>query len=595
MGDVGDVIIEGLNQGVDSVNSTVSYVLSENVENLVLDGDTAVDGTGNVLSNILTGNAAANVLSGDAGNDTLRGMAGDDTLYGDAGNDVLETGLGNDTAYGGAGNDTILGGEITPGTFTWESLYGEDGDDLIQAGSKFAQLYGGAGNDELRGGSGYSQLYGGGGDDTLISGTGYSALDGGAGADLMIGSAFANTYWVDNAGDVIVETPDGGIDTVNSSISYVLAADLEHLNLVGSEAISGVGNDGNNTLNGALNAAANLLAGGLGDDTYIVDAGDTIIELTGEGIDSVNVSFTYTLGANLENLALSGSTAINGTGNELDNRLIGNNANNVLNGSAGNDYLSGMYGNDTLNGGTGADERLGGSGNDVYYVDDVGDVVTEFLGQGMDRVNSSISYTLTDNVERLTLTGGAVIDGTGNSLNNILNGNAAANVLIGNAGNDTLNGGNGNDTLIGGVGNDRLVGGRGSDLYQFARGDGQDTVNDYNAQDANPATYGPTTDVLQLGADIGHDQLWFSRSGDNLQVQVIGTSDQVLMENWYVGETYQVEEFHAGDGYNLLNEQVEQLVQAMAAFAPPASGELNLPPSYRTDLDPVLAANWQAA
>lgn len=611
-----DAVSETLNAGLDTVNSVVSYSLSENVEQLTLTGADAIDGTGNTLANVVTGNDAGNVLNGGEGGDTLQGMAGDDMLNGGAGDDMLQTGYGNDYAYGGAGNDTLIGGGTPAGVWTTDMLYGEDGDDLIQAGSKnYTQAYGGAGNDDLRGGSGVTNLYGQDGNDTLTAGTGYTTLYGGAGADRMVGNALGNTYSVDNAGDVIVDVPGGGIDTVNSSISYALGGELENLTLIGSAAIAGTGNAGNNTLDGSQNTAANVLTGGIGDDVYRLGAGDSVVENANEGMDTVYAAFSYTLGNNVENLVLTSATNATATGNTLNNRLTGSNANDVLNGNAGNDYLNGMYGNDTLNGGTGADEMVGGYGNDIYYVNEVGDVVTELSGQGTDTVNSAISYTLGANVERLTLTGTTAGVATGNTLANILTGNGVANTLIGDAGNDTVRGMGGNDWLLAGTGNDvleggdgddilsgatgadTLTGGWGSDQYIFARDQGQDLIRDYDSRDADTATYGQTVDAVQFNGEIAHDQLWFSRNGDNLYVDVIGTGDRdrIIVENWYLAEAYQVEELWSSDGYLLLNDQVEQLVQAMAAFAPPAAGQLTLPDSYRADLDPVLAANWQAA
>ncbi len=129
----------------------------------------------------------------------------------------------------------------------------------------------------------------------------------------------------------------------------------------------------------------------------------------------------------------------------------------VLNGYAGNDTLTGSLKGDIINGGTGADTMLGGAGYDTYYVDNVGDKVTELLNQGIDKVNSSISYILTANVENLSLIGTSAINGTGNTLNNVISGNSAANILNGSVGNDILNGGLGNDTLIGGSGTDIFV------------------------------------------------------------------------------------------------------------------------------------------
>jgi len=226
----------------------------------------------------------------------------------------------------------------------------------------------------------------------------------------------------------------------------------------GDDSIYGYG--GNDTLNGG--AGADRLVGGVGNDTYIVDhAADVVIEKAGEGTDSVRASVSYALAGNIENLTLTGREAINGRGNTLDNVLIGNVASN------------------TLNGGAGADRLVGGVGNDTYIVDHAADVVIEKAGEGTDSVRASVSYALAGNIENLTLIGREAINGTGNSLDNILRGNAEANILTGGAGNDTLVGGLGQDTLIGGTGNDWLTGGAGSDVFQYGRGDGRDTITDF--------------------------------------------------------------------------------------------------------------------
>lgn len=162
-----------------------------------------------------------------------------------------------------------------------------------------------------------------------------------------------------------------------------------------------------------------------GDDFYVVDdPADTVTELAEEGTDLVRSTISYTLGSNVENLTLVGTAPLTGTGNALDNALIGNDGNNVLSGGAGDD---------SLNGGAGADSLIGGTGNDLYTIDNVGDVVVELAGEGVDRVRSSISYTLGDNVENLSLLGSNALSGTGNALDNLITGNAGSNSLSGGA------------------------------------------------------------------------------------------------------------------------------------------------------------------
>lgn len=209
------------------------------------------------------------------------------------------------------------------------------------------------------------------------------------------------------------------------------------------------GTTSDDTLSGSL--GADTLVGDTGNDTYRVNhASDIIIETStlATEIDLVISSFSYTLGNNLENLNLAGTTAIHGVGNQLDNRLIGNSAANRLSGGLGNDLLSGGDGADTLDGGQGADTLIGGTGNDTYCVDSVLDVVNEAstLASERDSVFSTVSYTLGVNLDNLTLQGNQALIATGNSNNNVLAGNNRANILDGRAGSDTMIGGAGNDT-----------------------------------------------------------------------------------------------------------------------------------------------------
>jgi serralysin len=297
---------------------------------------------------------------------------------------------------------------------------------------------------------------GGSGDDVLIGNQAANVLNGGAGADVMQARGGNDIYVVDNSGDVVTEAAGEGTDRVDAAISYTLGANVENLTLTGSAALSGTGNAlanvitgngaanvltggaGSDTLNGA--AGGDTLAGGAGNDIYVVDnSGDAVTEAAGEGTDQVNAAISYTLGANVENLTLTGSVALAGTGNTLANVITGNGVANLLTGAAGND---------TLNGGAGADTLKGGSGNDIYIVDSASDTIIEGSGAGTDTEQASVTDTLAANVENLTLTGGAAINGTGNGLANILIGNAAANVLSGLAGADSMRGGAGADTYI---------------------------------------------------------------------------------------------------------------------------------------------------
>src|SRR5262249_49795183 len=280
-----------------------------------------------------------------------------------------------------------------------------------------------------------------------------------------------------------------GNDRIKASISIDLNSAayerIEHVTLTGSGALHAtgdefanmlIGNSGANTLDGR--AGADTMLGGAGNDIYEVDdANDAIIELAGDGTDQVDSAVSFALSDFVENLRLTGTADIDGTGNMLGNAITGSDAANALDGGNGKDTLTGNGGNDTLDGGLGADSLSGGKGNDTYTVDDIGDKIAENGGTGdVDTVNSRITYVLGNNLEKLTLVGDEAIDGTGNGLNNGLLGNDKANTLRGLAGDDTLNGGAGRDLLMGGVGNDgivgerdgdTLVGGSGSDIFLF--------------------------------------------------------------------------------------------------------------------------------
>lgn len=297
----------------------------------------------------------------------------------------------------------------------------------------------------------------------------------------------------------------------------------------GNDTLNGLG--GNDLLDGG--SGADTMTGGIGNDIYIVDnLGDIVVENPGEGIDLIKSRISLTLSANVEKLLLLGTTAIDGTGNNLANTLTGNSAANTL---------SGLGGNDVLDGKGGADTMMGGAGNDTYVVDALGDKVVENVGEGIDTIKAGLSYTLAANVEKLILTGTAAIDGTGNTGANTLTGNDAANILRGLAGNDTILGGGGNDTLVGGTGLDVITGGAGNDAFVFATGDfasrtatGADEIVDF--------TSGDKVDVSQIdalvaasGYGMAGDQAYLfigtnkfhNHTGRELRYEVVGGNTYV--------------------------------------------------------------------
>lgn len=469
---------------------------------------------------VLSGTAGDDLLSGDIGNDRLSGLAGDDTLVGNAGDDVLDGAAGADELIGGAGNDTYIVDNV--GDKVIEAA--GNGIDTVRASISQA-LTSNVENLFLTGsvninGTGNALA------NRLTGNTGNNVLDGRIGADTMEGGAGNDTYIVDNGGDRVIEVAGGGTDTVYASVSYTLADHVENLVLTGAGQLNGTGNAlnnrltgnaGNNILNGGL--GADTLEGGAGNDTYIVDnVGDRVIEAAGGGKDIVKATVSYTLAANVEDLVLTGSSNVNGTGNVLNNRLTGNAGNNVL------------------NGGLGADMLEGGTGNDTYIVDNISDRVIENVGNGTDTVRASVSHTLAANVENLVLTGDVHLNGTGNAIanrlagsagNNVLSGNQGADTLIGNAGNDSLFGGDGNDRLLGGFGFDRLFGGTGNDFLdggfggdRLEAGAGNDTLAGGAGNDVLFGGLGNDRLVGGLGKDqltggMGADQFVFTNQFDS--------------------------------------------------------------------------------
>ncbi len=482
-------------------------------------GDT-LDGQGG--DDLVWGRGGDDTLLGGSENDSIEGGAGLDQITGGAGNDTLRGGEGADTFnFGrGDGRDTIVDGSddtiaFGPGISSADLVLSRSGSDLIialtestdqiavtgfmnlanQVGLRFADgstmsaaaildavstISGTAGPDNLVGTDLNDRLFGLAGNDTLAGNAGNDTLDGGAGADSMTGGFGDDLYVVDSTSDSVTEGAGGGLDTIQTTVTLLtLAANVENLTLLGSSALNATGNSlanlivGNSAANALSGASgADTMQGGAGNDTYTVeDSGDVVVEAFSEGADAVSSSVTYTLPTEVENLTLTGTSGLNGTGNSLDNYLVGNSGANRLNGGAGNDTLDGGSGNDTM---------AGGTGNDTYHVNVSTDVVTEVAGEGIDTIMSSVTLTLpSGEVENLTLTGTSTLSATGNGFANVLTGNGANNTLTGNAGNDTLDGGAGTDTMRGGTGDDTYVVERTADVVTENANEGIDTVQSY--------------------------------------------------------------------------------------------------------------------
>lgn len=551
-----------LNLASGSVNTVAGNTLALGATTII---ENAYTGDGN---DSLTGNSSDNVLWAGRGDDHASGAGGNDTLYGSGGNDTLDGGDGNDSVLGGAGNDSLLGGS---GNNTLIGGLGDDtyslenssdtliealnaGNDTVQIAATYTLglnienlLLLGSGNDNGTGNSLNNRITGNSGNNSLNGGAGNDTLIGGGGTDTFAGGAGNDIYELNGPSDTCIELLSSGIDTIKVDFSYTLPANFENLTLLGTSNINGTGNTlsntilgnsgnniltgeaGNDTLNGGT--GQDTLIGGLGNDIYHIDeSSDLIVEAAAAGIDTVYAGFSYMLGADLENLVLTGTGNFDASGNALNNSITGNSGNN------------------TINGGAGTDTMIGGQGNDTYYVDRSVDVIREYSAAGTDTVYSTATYLLPANVEHLNLLGSSNINGTGNAL---------ANILTGNSGNNILNGGLGNDTLIGGLGNDTLIGGAGFDTYcGFTGAFGADIITDLSG----------TADVLDLsnytlsqvafGALDGSD---FDSFKDSLLID-FGSGNMITITSYFNNKSLDGHTSYAGVGL------IEKLIFADDAY-----------------------------
>ncbi len=472
-----DIVVEAAGQGTaDRVLASVSYVLAAGVEverltTQLQSGLDAIDLTGNEFAQIIVGNDGMNWLTGGGGDDVIYGHGGNDNFVGGAGNDTLDGGAGYDSAYfdhldGFGINANLLLQTVTYGAEVdiirdIEAVYGTHYNDVFQGNGADNAFYGGDGDDILNGGAGVDQTYGGDGNDQ---------------------------HWVDHVNDLVSENAgEGSADRLFSSVSYVLAAGVEielmstalaagtdAINLTGNEFGQLIaGNQGANVLNGM--DGDDTLAGNGGDDTLIGGAGADRLD-GGAGIDTVDYSGTAGgVNASLLTQTASGAAGAD-TFKDVEN-LIGTGFADTLTGNTAANELTGGAGDDVLNGRQGADVMDGGLGDDQIWVDNAGDVVIEAAGQGVDRVLTSVSYTLAAGaeIELFTTTsqvGTAALNLTGNEFGQAIVGNNGDNVLMGMDGADSLRGSGGNDTLIGGDGDDSFL--------FWGDNTGQDVITDFN-------------------------------------------------------------------------------------------------------------------
>jgi trimeric autotransporter adhesin len=445
----------------------------------------------------------AKALEATAGNDTLyaystgnalSGLGGNDVIYGAAGTDVLDGGDGSDTLIGANGSDTLTGGAGA------DNLNGDAGADVLDGGAGGDDLTGGLGADVYRFGLGDGQ-------DFIRNYESTQSVD-----VLEFKAGVAPTGLIVRRGSY-----DDLVVKITGSTDQVTIESFLYQNSNSGHAVEEFRFADGTTWNVAMIRAQSLVGTSGADTLY----------------------------------AFSSGSVINGLGG--NDTIYGGSGADTLDGGDGNDNVVGYAGNDFLYGGsTGADVLTGGAGNDIYTVDrTTGITVTEAANEGTDIVSSSVTLTAAANIEALFLTGTTAINGTGNTLANLLRGNTGNNTLTGGGGNDILegsggtdvlsvsagnnllNGGSGTDTLtgstgrelfIGGTGNDAITTNTGADLIVFNLGDGQDAVAASTTRD----------NAVSLGGGALYADLLFQKVGNDLVLKV-GASDQITFTGYYTG------------------------------------------------------------
>jgi Ca2+-binding RTX toxin-like protein len=482
--------------------------------------------TGGDGNDTITGGMGCDAIDAGAGNDTIDGNEGNNLIYGGDGTDQIAVGGGFNTVYGGAGNDSItynpLPHIVDNGT---ELFYGGDGSDGLYGGTFNDTLSGDAGNDYLIGDAGDDSLLGGDGDDTLDGGASNDNLQGGVGNDTLQGGSGADTLSGGTGNDILYgEYPNSevfGYSSYNNNDTYLF----------------GIG-DGSDTVNDAWGTDTLRLGAGIAptDVTLVTSNDDIILKINGTTdqitlVKEVSGNDRY----HIENIVFQDGTTWTYSDILAHKTFAATSAADTLNGSSLNDAIDGLAGNDTIVSGGGSDTISGGDGDDNLQGD------------------------------YLTTTGDDVI--SGDAGNDYLNGWFGNDSLLGGSGNDELNGSTGNDTLLGGDGNDTLYGDVGSDT--LSGGSGNDVLNGetpgadgsigtyagsqddtflFNPGDGQDTIYdGVGNDTLQFGTGVNSTDASFQTSGNDLLIQFSGSTDQVTVANFFLKDTFKIENFVFSD------------------------------------------------
>ncbi|WP_169715811.1 calcium-binding protein [Pseudomonas indica] len=535
----GDVVIAAKDDIYDQVVSDIDYTLGDYAENLKLRG-AAVFGGGNELNNELDGTESqvANVFRGGAGNDLYKLGAGDVAIENvDEGFDTIVIMPVEGATYSLLDYPNIEGLRLDGYYVGGATVLGNELDNQLFSNTLGNRLEGGAGNDTLVGGNG---------DDTLAGDSGNDSLSGGAGSDTYL-------FGIGSGEDVIADGAVGGIDTLlfadgvdADQLWFARNGDNLEVSIIGSNDKVTIHSwfwgrdyhveqfktsDGKTLQHSQVQTLVDAMA------AFDVPSGEGKV-VPQDVKDTLKPILTEAWELPIDTTNSQTGSTNTGTQPESNGNTPMPPSTNTLTGSDNAEELRG----------TAADDRIDGlAGNDILRGEDG---------------------------------------------NDLLNGGAGADTLHGGNGNDLLNGGDARDVLYGGAGNDTLRGGAdidylkgdaGSDTYLFAAGDGSDLIN-------NADTDPNSIDTARF-EDARFDDLWFSRSGDDLYITVAGTSDRAIVSKWYADANNQLDRIEAGSAV-LLNEQVEALVSAMSAFGVPSGAGKVIPQDVKDTLKPILTEAW---